>query len=113
MLMVVVYVGALAGFLTWIRWLWRRAPGWTGVVALVPLALGAWCTVAMAAAFVSAERVPQTLNVREQERQVERCNQHAFRWGMRFWAAGLGTAGWLLFVTWRWDVLDAPPKGAP
>jgi hypothetical protein len=114
-MMAVVFVAVLGGLIAWIGWLWRRtrAPVWTSLVALVPVALGAWCVIAMAAAFISAYRVPETLTAVEQVRQVAALDARGYRWGMRFWAAGLASAGWLLFVMWRWEALDAPPQGTP
>jgi hypothetical protein len=113
-MMVVVFAAALAGLMAWIIWLWRRttAPVWTSLVALVPVGLGAWCVVAMASAFTAAHRVPETLAVPEQERQVAMHEARGYRWGMRFWAAGLVSAGWLLFVMWRWEAGEAPPQDA-
>lgn len=111
-LMVVALAAVLGGLLAWMVCLWRRTPAppvWTGLVALVPVGLGVWCVVAMAAAFISASRVPETLAVREQERQVATHEAQAYRWGARFWAAGLVSAGWLLFVMWRRDASEAPP----
>jgi hypothetical protein len=110
MLMCVVFAAAIAGLSAWISWLWRRTPApiWTGVVALIPVGLGGWCVVAMATAFIAAQRVPDTLPEREQSRQIALHDDHAYRWGMRFWAAGFVSAGWLLFVMWRWEALDQP-----
>jgi hypothetical protein len=112
-MMVVVFAVVLGGLIAWIGWLWRRtpAPVWTSLVALVPVGLGVWCLVAMAAAFISASRVPETLAVAEQLRQVAMHDARGYRWGMRFWGAALVSAGWLLFVMWRWEALDAPPQG--
>jgi hypothetical protein len=110
--MCVVFAAAIAGLIAWIGWLWRRtpAPFWTGLVALIPVGLGGWCVVAMAAAFIAAQRVPETLSAREQSRQIALHDEHAYRWGLRFWGAGLVSAGWLLFVMWRWEALDQPPR---
>jgi hypothetical protein len=115
MLMVVVFAAALGGFLAWIRWLWRRtvAPVWTSLVALALVGLGAWCVVAMASAFLSSYQVPETLVVPEQERQAAMYDARAYRWGMRFWAAGLMSTGWLLFVTLRWDTDPPDPRADP
>ena len=111
-MIVLAHAGLLVGLLSWVAWLWRRthAPFWTGLVALVSAGLGAWCIVAMAAAFAEASRVPFTLPEPEQLRQIALHEGQAYRWGLRFWAAGLVSAGWLLFVMWRWDVLDAPAR---
>ena len=108
-MMIVAFAAALVGLLVWIGRLWRRTPApiWTGLVALVLVGLGAWCLVAMTAAVIAASRVPETLAVREQVRQVAMQDARMMRWGLRFWAAGLVAAGWLLFVTWRWE---APPR---
>jgi hypothetical protein len=113
MIMVVALAIALFGLMSWVAWLWRRtpAPVWTGLVALVPIGLGVWCTIAMAVAFMAASRVPVTLAAHEQARLVMMHNEHAYRWGMRFWGAGLVSALWLLFVMYRWECLDPPPRG--
>jgi hypothetical protein len=101
--------------MAWVGWLWRRtpAPVWTCLVALVLVGLGAWCVVEMVTAFTSAYRVPATLAAAEQVRLVAMHDARGYRWGMRFWGAGLASAGWLLFVMWRWDALDAPSQGTP
>jgi hypothetical protein len=111
-MMIVVFVAALVGLVAWMGQLWRRThpPVWTCLVALVPVGLGAWCVVAMAAALTSANRVPETLSVHEQVRQVAMADARMMRWGMRFWGAGLVAASWLLFVMWRWD---ASPQSKP
>jgi hypothetical protein len=113
-MMVVVFAAALAGLMAWIVWLWRRtqAPAWTGLLALVPVGLGVWCVVAMASTFLSATRVPETLTAHEQVRQIAVLDARGYRWGMRFWAAGFVSAGWLLFVMWRWEAGEKPPRGA-
>ncbi len=105
-MMVILFAAALAGLVTWTGWLWRRtpAPFWAGLVALVPVALGAWCVAAMASAVLAAHRVPVTLPTLEQVRQVAMHDARMMRWGMRFWGSALLSAGWLLFVTWRWEV---------
>lgn len=106
-MMIVVFAAALAGLTVWTVRLRRPpAPIWTSLVALVPIGLGAWCLVAMATALVAADRVPATLAVREQVRQVAMHDARMMRWGLRFWAAALTATGWLLFVAWRWE---APP----
>jgi hypothetical protein len=114
-MMVIVFAAALGGLMAWIVWLLRRtpAPFWTGFVALVPVGLGVWCAVATASAFISADRVPDSLAVHEQVRQVAMHDARAYRWGMRFWAAGLVSAGWLLFVMWRWAAPSQPTRGEP
>ena len=111
-MMVVVFAAALGGLLAWIGRLWRRtpAPVWTSLVALVPVGLGAWCLFVMATAFLASTRVPETLAASEQMRQVAMHDARMMRWGLRFWAAALVTAGWLLFVMWRWE---PPPPGRP
>jgi hypothetical protein len=107
-MMVVVFAAALGGLLAWIGWLWRRTPApiWTGLVALVPVGLGVWCLAVMAAAQISAYRVPETLAAPGQVRQVAMHDARMMRWGMRFWATALVSAGWLLFVMRRWE----PPQ---
>jgi len=65
----------------------------------------------MGSAVLAAHRVPETLAVHEQVRQVATHDARMMRWGLRFWGAALVAAGWLLFVTWRWEPLvqvDAP-----
>lgn len=74
-----------------------------GLIALVPVVLGGGCLVAMAAALVSEYRVPESLPTQEQVRQVAMYSARMMRWGMRFWAAALVAAGWLLFVMVRWQ----------
>ncbi len=113
--MVVVFAAALGGLMVWIVWLLRRTPAplWTSLVALVPIGLGVWCAVAMERAFVSADRVPDSLAVDEQVRQVAMHDTRGYRWGMRFWAAGLVSAGWLLFVMWRWAPPSQSTRGEP
>jgi hypothetical protein len=109
-MMIIVFVAALAGLVAWIGWLWRQTPApiWAGLVALVPIGLGVWCVVAMAGAFVASSRVPDTLAVREQVRLVAVHDAQMYRWGLRFWAAAIVSAGWLLFAQWRWE---PPPQG--
>ena len=60
--------------------------------------------------FISASRVPETFAVSEQVRQVAMHDARGYRWGMRFWGAALASAGWLLFIMWRWESLDAPSQ---
>jgi hypothetical protein len=105
MILVVAFAAAALGLLTWVGWLRRRttAPLWAVTVALVPVGLGVGCVVAMGAAVVSAGRVPDTLPTLEQTRQVAMCSARMMRWGMRFWAAALVSAGWLLFAMMRWE----------
>jgi len=109
--MIIAFAAALGGLLAWIGWLWRRttAPIWASLIALVPVGLGAWCVVAMAAALIAEYRVPDTLPTHEQTRQVAMHSARMMRWGMRFWAAALVSTGWLLFVMWRWQ---PPPRDA-
>jgi hypothetical protein len=111
-MIVLAHAVILAGLLAWVGWTWtkHRAPFWTGLAALVPIVLGAWCVVSMAAAFSAASHVPVTLTEHEQLRQVALYEGHAYRWGMRFWGAGLISAGWLLFVMWRWETLEDSPE---
>jgi hypothetical protein len=113
--MIIVFAAALAGLLAWIGWVWRRttAPIWTSLVTLVPVSLGGWCVVVMAGAFMAAHRVPETLTASEQVRQVAMQDARMMRWGMRFWAAGLVSAGWLLFVMWRWESPPGGTRGEP
>jgi hypothetical protein len=108
-MMVVVFAAALGGLLAWMVWLWQRtaAPVWATLVTLLPIGLGAWCIVAMATAFIAGYRVPDTFAVREQVRLVAMHDARAYRWGMRFWAAGLVAAGWLFYVMCRWEVREA------
>ncbi len=110
--MLIAFAAALGGLLAWIGWLWRRtpAPVWASLIALVPVGLGAWCLVAMAAALISEYRVPETLPTHEQVRQVAMYSGRMMRWGMRFWGAALVSAGWLFFVMVRWE---APPQRTP
>jgi hypothetical protein len=102
---IIVFAAALAALVAWIGWLRRRtlAPVWASVIALVPVSLAAWCLVGMATALTAEYRVPRTLPASEQVRQVETHTAHMMRWGMRFWGAGLASAGWMLFVMWRWE----------
>jgi hypothetical protein len=108
-MMIVVFAAALVGLVVWTVRLQRTpAPIWAGLVALVPVCLGVWCLVTMAGALVASERVSVTLAVDEQVRQVAMHDARTMRWGMRFCAAALVAAGWLLFVMWRWE---APSQG--
>ena len=104
-MMVIAFAAALVALTAWIRWVWRRtlAPVWASLAALGLVGLGAWCVVEMAASFISAYRVPVILPGPEQMRQVAMYDGLAYRWGMRFWAAGLVSTGWLLFAMWRWE----------
>ena len=104
-MMIIAFAAAVGGLLAWIGWLWRRttAPIWASLIALVPVGLGAWCVVAMAAALMAEYRVPETLPMHVQTRQVAMHSARMMRWGMRFWAAGLVSTGWLLFAMWRWE----------
>lgn len=114
--MLIVLAAALGGILVWMGRLWRRTPApiWAILVALVPVVLGTWCLVAMAAAVVAEYRVPETLPTPEQVRQVAMHSAQTMRWGMRFWGAALVSAGWLFFVMVRWQPPpSAPPGGIP
>jgi hypothetical protein len=104
-MIVVAFAAALGGLMAWIGWIWRRtpAPVWTGVVAMVPVGLAAWCVFAMAKAVIAGYRVPESLPTTEQARQVAMHSARMMRWGLRFWGAALAAAGWLLFVMWRWE----------
>lgn len=104
-MMIIAFAAALGGLLAWIGWLWRRttAPIWASLIALVPVGLGAWCVVAMAAALMAEYRVPETLPTHEQTRQVAMHSARMMRWGMRFWAAAVVSAGWLFFAMVRWE----------
>jgi hypothetical protein len=104
--MVIVFAGALVGLVTWLARLWRRSPPppfWAALVALVPVGLAAWCVYEMAAYVLAEYRVPETLPTTVQVRQAAMYSARMMRWGMRFWAAGLVTTGWLLYVSWRWE----------
>jgi hypothetical protein len=105
MIQVVAFAAAAAGLLAWVVRLWRRtqAPLWASLVALVPVGVGVYCVVAMAAAVLSAGRVPDTLPTSEQTHQVAMYSARMMRWGMRFWAAALVSAGWILFSMMRWE----------
>jgi hypothetical protein len=100
-MMLPVFAAFLVGLMVW----WRRtpAPVWASVVALLPIGLAAWCVVVMVAELLAEHRVPETLTAMEQVRQVALHSARGMRWGMRFWAAGLVSAGWLLFAMWRWE----------
>ena len=112
MVLVVAFAAAAVGLLVWVGWLQRRTPAplWASLVALVPVGLGVGCVVAMAAAVLSAGRVPYTLPTSEQTRQVAMYSARMMRWGMRFWAAAVVSAGWLFLVMVRWE---QPPQRKP
>jgi hypothetical protein len=104
--MVIVHAVALVGLVTWMARLWRRSPPppfWAALVAFVTAGLAAWCIFEMAASLLAEYRVPDTLPTTVQVRQAAMHSARMMRWGMRFWAAGLVTTGWLLFVSWRWE----------
>lgn len=103
--MTIVFAAALAALVTWIGWLRRRtrSPVWAIAVALLTVGLAAWCVFEMAEALIAEYQVPRTLRASDQERQVAMYSTQMMRWGMRFWAAGLSSAGWMLFAMWRWE----------
>jgi hypothetical protein len=104
--MAIVYAVALAGLVGWMARLWRRSPpppSWAALVALVLVGLGAWCIFEMAASLLAEYRVPETLPTPVQVQQAAMHSARMMRWGMRFWAAGLVTTGWLVYVSLRWE----------
>ena len=108
--MVIVYAVALVGLVAWMVRLWRRSPRppfWAALVAFVLVGLGAWCIFEMAASQLAEYRVSETLPTTVQVRQAAMHAARMMRWGMRFWAAGLVTTGWLLYVLLRWEPANA------
>jgi hypothetical protein len=108
--MVIVYAVALVGLVAWMARLWRRSPrppSWAALVAFVLVGLGAWCIFEMAASVLAEHRVSETLPTTVQVRQAAMHSAQVMRWGMRFWAAGLVTTGWLLYVSLRWEPANA------
>jgi len=101
----VAFVAVLGALATLTARLWRRmaAPIWAGLLAMVPVGLGAYCVLRMVEALGSAHGVPNSLPTLEQERLVALHMAQMMRWGLRFAAAALVWTMWLIFGAMRWQ----------